>query len=141
MLPLHRLALLCFAPLLLTGLSSVAQNSASKPLIVERVDENQLVTLKGNTPPAAIAENDRGRVSTALPMTGMVLVLRRSPEQQSTFDAFVASQYDLNSPNYHQWLEPAEVGEKFGPALADIATVTSWLGSHGFRLTRFQKIA
>ena len=67
MRPLYRLALFCFAPLLLAGLSSVAQNPVSKPLISEKVDENQLVTLKGNTPPAALAENDRGRVSPSMP--------------------------------------------------------------------------
>ena len=139
MRPLHRLALLCFTPLLLTGLSSVAQNNASKPLIVEKVNESQLVTLKGNTPPAAVAENDRGRISPDLPMTGMILVLRRSPEQQAAFDAFVAGQYDATSPNFHQWLEPAEVGEKFGPALADIATVSSWLASHGLAVQEVSK--
>jgi Pro-kumamolisin, activation domain/Bacterial Ig-like domain (group 3) len=139
MLPLHRLALLCCAPLLLTGLSSLAQNLASKPLIAEKVDENQLVTLRGNTPPAALAENDRGRVSPSLPMTGIILVLRRSPEEQAAFDAFVASQYDPTSPDYHHWLEPEEVGEKFGPALADIATVSSWLSSHGLSVEEVSK--
>ena len=139
MRPLYRLALFCFAPLLLAGLSSVAQNLVSKPLISEKVDENQLVTLKGNTPPAALAENDRGRVSPSMPMTGMILILRRSPEQQASFDAFVASQYDATSPNYHRWLEPAEVGEKFGPALANIATVSTWLGSHGLSVDEVSK--
>ena len=66
-----------------------------------------------------------------MPMTGLILVLHRSPEQQAAFDAFVASQYDPTSPNFHRWLHPEEVGEKFGPALADIATVSSWLASHG----------
>jgi hypothetical protein len=133
------LALFCFTPLLLAGLSSVAQSPVSRPLIVEKVNENQLVTLKGNTPPAASAENDRGRVSPSLPMTGMILVLRRSPEQQAAFDAFVASQYDVTSPNFHRWLDPAEIGEKFGPALADIATVSSWLAGHGLSVDEVSK--
>ena len=72
-------------------------------------------------------------------MTGLVLVLHRSPEQQAAFDAFVASQYDATSPNYHHWLEPEEVGEKFGPALADIATVSSWLASHGLSVDEVSK--
>ena len=131
MRPLHRLALPCFALVLLSGVLSSAQNTASQPLIVERVNENQLVTLRGNTPPAAIAKNDHGRVSPAMRMSGLVLVLRRSPEQQAAFDAFVAGQYDATSPNFHHWLQPAEVGEKFGPAPGDIAIVSSWLGSHG----------
>lgn len=116
-----------------------AQNTAPKPLIVERVNENQLVTLRGNTPPAATAKNDRGQVSPAMRMSDLILVLRRSPEQQAAFDAFVANQYDATSPNFHQWLEPAEVGEKFGPALADIGTVSSWLASHGLSVDQISK--
>jgi len=139
MRPLHRLAFCCFALVLLSGVFSSAQNTASKPLIVEQVNENQLVALRGNTPPAAVAKNDRGRVSPAMRMSGLVLVLRRSPEQQAAFDAFVASLYDATSPNFHQWLEPAEVGEKFGPAPSDIATVSSWLGSHGLAVDQISK--
>ena len=138
MRPLYRLALFCFTPLL-AGLSSVAQNPISKPLITEKVNESQLVMLRGNTPPAALAANDRGSVSPSLPMTGMILVLRRSAEQQAAFDAFVASQYDATSENYHRWLEPADVGERFGPALADIATVSSWLASHGLSVDEVSK--
>ncbi len=139
MLPLNRFALSCFAVVLLSGVLSSAQRIASKPLIVERVNENQLVTLRGNTPPAATEQNDRGAVSPGLSMSGLILVLHRSAEQQEAFDAFVASQYDPNSPNFHHWLEPEEVGEKFGPALADIATVSSWLGSHGLSVEEVSK--
>ena len=145
MRPLHRSVFLCLALVLISGVLSKAQktasaqNTASKPLIVERVDESQLVTLRGNTPPVALGQNDRGRVSAGMSMPGLILVLRRSPEQQAAFDAFVASQYDATSANYHHWLEPEEVGEKFGPALADIATVSSWLSSHGFSVDAVSK--
>ncbi|MGA8741810.1 MAG: S53 family peptidase [Terracidiphilus sp.] len=139
MRPLHRLALVCFALVFLSGVFSIAQNVASKPLIVEKFNENQLIMLKGNTPPAANAQNDHGQVSPGMSMSGLVLVLRRSPEQQAAFDAFVASQYDATSPNYHHWLEPEEVGEKFGPAMADIATVSSWLSSHGLAVEAVSK--
>jgi subtilase family serine protease len=111
----------------------------SNARIVEKVDENQLVTLRGNTPPPAISKNDLGRVSPQLRMTDLILVLQRSPEQQAAFDAFVASQYDSTSPNFHQWLQPAEVGEKFGPALADIASITSWLTGHGLSVDEVSK--
>ncbi len=145
MLPLHRFALRCFALVCLSVAlpnahdTALAQSSASKPLIVEKVNESQLVKLEGNTPPAAIAQNDRGRVSPAMPMTDLILVLRRSPEQQAAFDDFVASQYDATSPNFHHWLAPEEVGEKFGPASADIGTVSSWLSSHGFSVDEVSK--
>ena len=40
------------------------------------------------------------------------------------------------SPNYHQWLTPQQFGQQFGPADADIQTVTDWLTSHGFQVAR-----
>jgi hypothetical protein len=121
------------------AVTAPAQNSLSKRLIVDKVDENQLVALKGNTPPAANVKNDLGRVSSGMPMTGLILVLRRSPEVQAAFDAFVESQYEPNSPNFHQWLTPEQVGEKFGPSLSDIATVSAWLSSHGLSVEEVSK--
>jgi subtilase family serine protease len=100
--------------------------------IIERIDENLLVTLKGNTVFAANSQNDLGPVSPSLALTDMVLVLSRSQEAQSAFDDFVASQYDSSSPNFHRWLEPSEIGQKFGPSLTDIAIISNWLASHGF---------
>jgi hypothetical protein len=109
-----------------------AQEVAPSVRIVNRIDEHSLVTLKGNTHPAAKAKNDRGRVSTDLPMTDLILVLSRSPQQQAAFEKFVASEYDSSSPNFHQWLTPEEIGQKYGPSETDIATVSQWLGGRGF---------
>ena len=92
----------------------------------------QSVTLRGNTNPHANAQNDRGAVSPEFALPDLTLVLSRSPEQQAAFDAFVASQYESGSPNFHQWLTPGQIGAQFGPAPADIATITGWLTGHGF---------
>jgi subtilase family serine protease len=114
---------------------SAAQQPVQPARTIGPVDENQLVTLSGNIPPAAaIAANDRGPVSPNLPMTDLVLVLNRSAAQQAAFDAFVASQYDLSSPNFHRWLTPDEVGATYGPAEADIATISDWLSERGFHV-------
>ncbi|MGP8184685.1 MAG: Ig-like domain repeat protein [Terracidiphilus sp.] len=123
-------ALLCSTALVCTP-ALPAQGVAPKIRIVNRIDESQLVTLKGNTHPAANAKNDRGRVSPDLPMTDLILVLGRSPEQQAAFEKFVASQYDQDSPDFHHWLTPAEVGRDFGPSETDIATISRWLTGHG----------
>ncbi len=123
-------ALLCSTALVCTP-ALPAQGVAPKIRIVNRIDESQLVTLKGNTHPAANAKNDRGRVSPDLPMTDLILVLGRSPEQQAAFEKFVANQYDQDSPDFHHWLTPAEVGRDFGPSETDIATISNWLTGHG----------
>lgn len=137
MRPMH--SLLLFTAFLLTGalLSSVTASSqavAPSVRITHPIDESSLVTLKGNTHPAANARNDRGRVSPDLPMTDLILVLSRSPEQQAAFDKFVAAQYDPKSTSFHHWLSPEEVGADFGPSPADIATISNWLTGHGFSI-------
>jgi subtilase family serine protease len=124
-------ALLC-STALLSNSALPAQEVAPAIRIVDRIDESKLVTLKGNTHPAANAKNDRGRVSPDLPMTDLILVLSRSPEQQAAFEKFVASQYDSSSPNFHQWLTPEQIGQNFGPSENDIAAISAWLTSHGF---------
>ena len=135
-----RVLLPCLIALvLLCSTAAVAQKIASNARIVDKVDENQLVTLRGNVHPAANAQNDLGRVSSQFPMSDLILVLSRSQDQQAAFDAFVASQYDSTSSNFHHWLQPAEIGEKFGPSLADIATVTSWLNGHGLSVQEVSK--
>jgi subtilase family serine protease len=129
---LRRLDFCLLALAVLCVSSAFAQRTSTKSLIVDRIDESQLVPLKGNTHPAAIAQNDRGAVGPNLKMADLILVLKRSPEQQAAFDSLVAAQYDAASPNYHHWLTPAQIGEEFGPALADIATISGWLTGHGF---------
>jgi len=110
-----------------------AQNvTPAAPRIVDRIDESKLVTLTGNTRPEARAEYDRGEVAPNLAMGDLVLVLRRSPEQQAAFDSFLAAQQDSSSPDYHHWLTPDEIGQQFGPAQADVNTISHWLQSHGF---------
>ena len=123
----------------LLSTAAFAQQFAPKVRIVERIDESNLVTLKGNTHPLANAKNDLGRVSPNLPMTDLILVLSRDPDQQAAFDKFVASEYDSTSPNYHQWLTPDQIGANFGPSQTDIATVSSWLTGHGFSIAEVTK--
>ena len=118
MRPLPLLALtsvLIFFCALLCRTAAVAQSAAPAVQIAAQIDESNLVTLKGNTHPAANARNDRGRGSPDLPMTDLILVLSRDPARQAAFDKFVAGQYDPDSPNFHQWLTPEQVGAGLWP--------------------------
>jgi len=38
------------------------------------------------------------------------------------------------NPDYHNWLTAEQLGAKYGPSNADIATVSSWLQMHGFQV-------
>lgn len=37
---------------------------------------------------------------------------------------------------YHQWLTPEQVGQRFGLSSQDLRTITAWLASHGFEVSR-----
>ena len=128
--------LLCFAFVSLLPVRSFAQTSPAAARITQAVDESQLTVLKGNTYFMARAQYDRGVAPASLPMNRVLLVLRRSPEQEAALEQLLDQQQDQSSPNYHQWLTPQQFGEQFGPADQDIQTVTSWLQSHGFQVTR-----
>jgi hypothetical protein len=124
--------LLVVAYALVCGAAVITQTVGPTVQIINSIDESKLITLKGNTHPFANAKNDRGRVNPDLPMTDLILVLSRNTEQQTAFDRFVASQYDPESPNFHQWLSPEQVGANFGPSETDVATISNWLSGHGF---------
>jgi kumamolisin len=47
-------------------------------------------------------------------------------------DAFVLSQYDPNSPNFHKWIDGEEFGRRFGAPDADVQALTAYLKAHGF---------
>ena len=137
-LPLY--ASLCIlASTFVFPVASQAQGVAPAVRIVSRIDDSQLVTLRGNTHPAANAKNDQGKVADSLPMTDLILVLSRDPAQQAAFDAYVTGEYDQNSPNYHQWLTPDQVGSEFGPSQTDILTITNWLTGHGFTVSQIPR--
>lgn len=109
-----------------------AQQFPRPTLINQRIDENKLVTLVGNTRPEANANNDRGRVADDFSMPGMLLQLKRAPELEEAFDRYIDSLSDKSSPNFHRWLTAQQQGERYGVADADIDTITAWLESHGF---------
>ena len=111
-----------------------ALTAAPQPLISQPVDESQLTTLKGNTHPLARPEFDLGTAPASLPMERMLLVLKRSPAQESALRKLLDDQQDKASPNYHKWLAPEEFGKQFGPTESDMQTITSWLQSHGFQV-------
>ncbi len=92
------LALCTLASVFLCSAAAMAQRVAPAVRIVDPINENQLVTLAGSTHPAANARTIGVRSAPSLPMTDLILVLSRSPEQQAAFDTFVASQMILIRP-------------------------------------------
>jgi subtilase family serine protease len=89
--------------------------------------------------PLARPEFDKGPAPASFPMQRMLLLLKRSADQQWALDQFMLGLHNSDSPSYHKWLRPEQFGAKYGPADADIQTVTSWLQSHGFQVAKVSK--
>lgn len=111
---------------------SEAQTTVPRPRVAQAVSNSQLVQLKGNVHPLAQAQFDQGAVDDAQPMSRMLLLLQRSPEQEASLRQLLDDQQSKSSPNFHKWLTPEAFGAQFGIADADLQAVTQWLSSQGF---------
>jgi subtilase family serine protease len=120
--------------LCLASYLQAAVDTPRLPLIRQELDENEQVTLKGNTRPEANATNDRGLVADDFQMEHMLLQLQRSTEQEQALKEFIDQLHDPASSNFHRWLTAQEFGETFGLAEEDLNVITTWLQKHGFRV-------
>jgi hypothetical protein len=109
-----------------------AQIGAGSSRNAQAINNSRLTVLSGTVHPLARPQYDRGVAPASLPIGHMLLVLKRSPQQQAALDSLLAEQQDPNSPSYHKWLTPAQFGAEFGASDQDIQTITSWLKSQGF---------
>jgi subtilase family serine protease len=115
-------------------------NSANQTQrIVSAVNESDLVQLRGHTHPLAVPEFDEGVVADDFRMEHMFVVLQRSPQQEQALEHFAAQLHNPHSANYRKWLTAGELGERFGPAQADIDSVVHWLSSHGLQVNLVHK--
>jgi Pro-kumamolisin, activation domain/Bacterial Ig-like domain (group 3) len=134
-LPISRLcrgALLLFSVLVFPSGRVVAQTTNVPARVIQAVDEKILVVLPGNVHSLARPEFDGGILPDAHPIGRMMLLLKRSPEQETALTQLLDDQQNKSSPSYHAWLSPEQFGKQFGPADADIQAVTEWLTSQGF---------
>jgi subtilase family serine protease len=132
-------SILFLSYLALFSTAAFAQQAADspKPIITSPIDESQLVTLAGNTPPAALSvRNDRGPVADSLTFDHLLLKLKRAPETEARFDKLIDEMHEQNSPEFHRWLTPQQLGERFGLASQDRETIQRWLEAHGFSINR-----
>ncbi len=128
-----RNSLLLFATIFaFCSMRATAQTKVAAPRITQAIDEAKLVPMHARVHPLARPEFDRGVVADSQPMNRMLLLLQRTPEQEKALRNLMDEQQTKNSPNYHAWLTPAQFGQQFGVADADIQKVTDWLSQKGF---------
>jgi hypothetical protein len=126
-------------PLVGAGLLSPASTATAKaqatPRVTSQAENSALASLPGAVHPWARTQFDRGPAPANL-NGRMLLVLKRSSQQESELQTLLAAQQDPHSPNYHKWLTPDEFGKRFGVADSDVQTVTSYLSGQGMSVGR-----
>ena len=115
--------------LLLVSSAVFAANSHKR-----NVDDNDTVVLYGNTHPLATPQSDRGPADANMKLERMILVLKPRAGAKDSIDRLLGQLHDPSSPQYHQWLMPAEFGARFGIADDDLAEVQAWLTRAGFAI-------
>lgn len=110
----------------LANFTLYAQNAS---LPSRQVNLAQVRVLPNHRPRWADSANDLGALPADQVVDQMTLVLSGSPEQELAFEKFLADQQNPASTNYHHWLSPAEIGERFGPSQQDMGALTECLRS------------
>jgi subtilase family serine protease len=125
--------LLCF----FAGTFSFCTTGFAQPrdLVVTPLNSGIRLALAGHHPAWASVQNDLGAVPADLPFEQLALVLSRPPEVQRAFDQYLSDLQDPASANYHHWLTPVEVGERFGASQNDTNAIQAWLQSQNLTVS------
>jgi uncharacterized protein (TIGR03437 family) len=99
-----------------------------------RIDESARVVLRGHVSPQIGPQNDDGPVEPSFRLQGMTINFKPSPAQQQALDRLLEDQQNPTSTQFHKWLTPEEYADRFGLSRPDIAKVSVWLRSHGFKI-------
>lgn len=75
---------------------------------------------------------DLGAAPANQEMRRVMLVLKRSTQQEAALAILLQSQQMPGSSEFHHWMTPEEFGIWFGPADDDLSVLTDWLRRQGF---------
>ena len=104
---------------------------------------DRITTAIAGASPVAIPNtvNPKAKLGTDLGPTagntGLSMSIRfnMTDAQQAALSQLLANQQNPASPQYHQWLTPAQYAAQFGMSSNDLAKVSAWLTSQGFTVT------
>lgn len=122
-----------------TAISAYGQKSMTPSMITLPVVESSRITLRGNVHPFAQARYDVGPVPGSARADRLMLVLKRSPQQESALAAYLREVQDPRSGQFRKFLTPKEFGAQFGISESDSRQVQQWLRSHGFTVAGINK--
>ena len=134
MTPRNGLQLAILLPLATAVFVGSEAGAQAPDLLPSVIDSAQVQTLAHHHPQWAVAANDAGAVPANLKTENITLVLARSSQQEQAFEQLLRDQQDPTSLDYHHWLTPDEIGQRFGLSDNDIGALSGWLQSHGLQV-------
>ncbi len=126
----RRALVLTTAAIGLAGAAQAAGVPRAAPLVTGPVDDGSTLSLAGDLSSRVRLAADAGALADSTPLPHIRLELKRPAAAQAALDRLVHDQHVKSSAVYHQWLTPADL-RAYGPAQADIDTVSAWLKGHG----------
>lgn len=125
---------LCLSFLFLLGTNLLTSGAQAQiaDRISQPIDRASMSAIAGSIHPQTQAATDQGLADNAKTLSGMTINFRRTAAQEASLQALLQAQQTPGSPNYHQWLTPAQFGQQFGMSSADLAKVSAWLQQEGF---------
>src|SRR5579864_4501508 len=110
---------------------TAAVEAAPRDRITSPVDPGRTRIVPGNISRRAQPQYDQGEIDPSRRIDYVVLVTKRTAEQQAELDTLLADQQNPSSPRFHAWLSPEEFGNRFGLSTGDQAKIAGWLRSRG----------
>lgn len=104
--------------------------------ITQPITSTALTRLTGNTHPLARSGVDRGSASPFTPAERLMLVLRRSQQQEAALQRYLTQLQDPASANFRKFVTPQQFGQLYGASDADLATLQLWLRGQGFVINK-----
>ena len=98
------------------------------------IDEIRRMALQGTVHPETGTAVDLGPVEPSRMIGPLMVLLKRTPEQQAAIEKLLEDQRDPGSPQFHKWLTPEQYAERFGVMEGDMSTLRRWLESHGLTI-------
>ncbi len=126
-----------FRPLVLGAVALLAGTSSGSlhaqiASRVRAIDAHQTTTLPNTRHPLTVGATPTSHLAASTRLDGIKLHFNRTVAQNADLKALLAAQQNPASPQYHQWLTPAQFAARYGISTADLNAVSAWLGQQGF---------
>jgi subtilase family serine protease len=123
-----------FACLAATAGAGIASAAPVRNRITQPISQAETTEIANSVNPKVKRSTDLGQVSPDTRLESLTLQFSMTAEQTAALDQLLSDLQNPASPQYHQWLTPAQYATQFGLSSADLATVKAWLNSQGFTI-------